>query len=761
MSSGLCHKSIRVRVSGFSQTWTTYPVQVEIPSFPIFGDLRGRVEPDFNVVIRQILGTGLGPELPHRARFSSDGKWLEIAWDSKGNASEYLIEIEDSPPGASRYSRVSIGTGDAILTGVPWKIGDLHLGLKSQPQVIQNDDGIDDLICTTTGFQGGMFLCRRLFDRKGFIFSEPKRIFLPYLNHDTVDFDGDGKVDLVCVEGQRLLLLVNHGTNTHPVFQEEGYLRTQESVLEIKDLAKVDVVDWDGDGLKDILAGTSDNSEYWPKGKNPWENRDCGIGIGQSYSRTGRWLGGREHSSIVFCKNIGTKDRAVFEEPVFLLADGSKVDLEGGGKVAAGSLKANGLIDIVFGEHLDKIFYFKNVGSRGRPKLRRGKPLRQVDGRLLRNPQCMSEPIVWDLDLDGVGDIVFGSEDGYVYFCRGHVREGGMPRFEAPERLKQLNPRLGTGVLAVPSAVDWDDDGDLDLIVGSAAGYVEYFENIGTRKEPRFSLPVRLEAGGKTIRIQAGYRGSIQGPHEAKWGYTAPVVCDWDGDGLKDILLSDIKGEHLFYRNVGKVGDPVLAEPRPITVGGKPLRTVWRTRPIAEDLNGDGLADYVCLDREGYLSIHWRRRTSGRLVLEEGVRPTFIDGSPIKMDGLGGNAGRTQLCAADWDGDGDWDIIFGAHEGTPMLGKDGRTTVLLLENVGTAEEPIFKRPVPVLLNNGRVMNLGGHCCSPHAVDWDGDGQLDLIVGAENGNIYYFHRSLLVDNGKVEVSLTSEADQESG
>ncbi len=405
--------------------------------------------------------------------------------------------------------------------------------------------------------------------------------------------------------------------------------------------------------------------------------------------------------------------------------------------------------------------YFENVRRSGHPRLRKGVPLRQADGEILRNPQCMTEPIICDLDEDGTPDLVFGSEDGYVYFCKHVGLQEGRPTFRRPEPVKQRNPFLGTGVAAVPSAVDWDDDGDLDLIVGCAAGYVEYFENTGTRRRPRFADCVRMKAGGRIIRIQAGRRGSIQGPNEAKWGYTCPVVCDWDGDGLKDILLSDVKGEHLFYRNVGRPGKPVLDVPKPIRVQGRGLRTVWRTRPIAADLDGDGLADYVCLDGEGYLTIHWRRRHSGRLVMGKGVRPRYVDGSQIKLDSVGGNVGRTQLCGADWDGDGDWDIVFGAHEATPLLKSLGltHTSVLFMENVGSCDKPIFARPVPVRIHGEEPIDLGGHCCSPHAVDWDGDGELDLIVGAENGNIYYFHRSFLDDSGtaKVIASTTQSAD----
>ena len=170
---------------------------------------------------------------------------------------------------------------------------------------------------------------------------------------------------------------------------------------------------------------------------------------------------------------------------------------------------------------------------------------------------------------------------------------------------------------------DFDGDGDQDIVTGNTAGYIGFIENLGGGASPKWARPAYLEADGKVIRIEAGPNGSIQGPCEAKWGYTTLSVADWDHDGLPDIVANSIWGKVVWYRNVGTRKRPKLAAAQPVTVAwkGKPprpawnwwepngneLATQWRTTPVAIDWNRDGLHDLVMLDHEGYLAFFERR----------------------------------------------------------------------------------------------------------------------------------------------------------
>ncbi len=68
--------------------------------------------------------------------------------------------------------------------------------------------------------------------------------------------------------------------------------------------------------------------------------------------------------------------------------------------------------------------------------------------------------------------------------------------------------------------------------------------------------PVRIEAGGKPI--------------DTATGHAAPFVCDWDGDGVKDLLVGQFgDGILTIYRNEGTNAAPKLAAGVKFQAGGK------------------------------------------------------------------------------------------------------------------------------------------------------------------------------------------------
>ena len=210
---------------------------------------------------------------------------------------------------------------------------------------------------------------------------------------------------------------------------------------------------------------------------------------------------------------------------------------------------------------------------------------------------------------------------------------------------------------------------------------------------------------------------------------------------MPDIVANSIWGKVVWYRNVGSRRNPQLAAAQPIQVAwqgtppkpawnwwnprGNNLVTQWRTTPVVVDFNRDQLSDLVMLDQDGYLSLFQRARRDGSLILQPPQR-IFIDeqGKPIRLNaGRAGRSGRRKLTVVDWDGDGRLDVLVNSASAT------------WLRNVETRGEKV------VLADQGELSrrNISGHTSSPTTVDWNRDGVPDLLVGAEDGFLYYLQR----------------------
>lgn len=481
--------------------------------------------------------------------------------------------------------------------------------------------------------------------------------------------------------------------------------------------------DYDGDGVSDLLVGTCDWREYG------WDN---------AFDAEGHWTRGPLHGYVYFMRNKGTDQEPAYSEPVKVEAAGKPIDVYGMPSPNFGDWDGDGDFDLICGEFLDRFTYFKNIGTRTNPEYAEGIYL-QNEGNDLRMDLEMIRVEALDWDMDSDLDLVVGDEDGRVAFVENtgeHSDE--IPVFKQPRYFRQKAGDLKCGALVTPFSIDWDGDGDEDLICGDTAGYINFIENLGGGASPKWSPPVRLEAGGETIRIQAGPNGSIQGPAEAKWGYTAPTVIDWNHDGLLDILTNNIWGKILWYENEGSNSAAKLKEAQSIEVEwegaapkpewfwwnpkGKELVTQWRTTPYVIDLNRDGLNDLVMLDQEGYLAFFERaQKSDGSLFLKHPQR-TFQDeqGQPLRLnEGRAGKSGRRKFCMVDWDRDGDLDILINSKN-TDFLRNVSQEGGFQFKNEGQVDERI----------------LAGHSTCPTPVDWDGNGIPDLLVGAEDGYLYH-------------------------
>lgn len=144
-----------------------------------------------------------------------------------------------------------------------------------------------------------------------------------------------------------------------------------------------------------------------------------------------------------------------------------------------------------------------------------------------------------------------------------------------------------------PWAVDWDHDGDLDLIVGNFAGTFCLFRGEGEGKfQPTSEI---LMVGNDVLRID-GHHGD-------------PFCIDWDGDGDLDLLSGSTDGSVQWAENEAGKDKPaqlkkftVLIPAGSIEGQGSMLKESDLTGPTrstriwVDDVNGDGKLDVLVGD---------------------------------------------------------------------------------------------------------------------------------------------------------------------
>lgn len=485
-------------------------------------------------------------------------------------------------------------------------------------------------------------------------------------------------------------------------------------------------VDFDGDGDQDVAIGIGDWSDFG------WDH---------AYDNNGAWRNGPLHGYVYLITNQGNdRDPDYSEPPIQLRTGGGAIDVYGWPCPNFGDFDGDGDLDLLCGEFLDGFTYFQNTGTRTNPAYAAGQKLEDQDHNPLVMELQMITPTAVDWDADGDLDLIVGDEDGRVALIENTGRlKDRVPIFKTPIYFRQQADLLKFGALATPFAFDWDSDGDQDIVCGNSAGRIGLFENLGTGENgmPRWNSPklltVRegpsLDQTGNTVRniqpfrVMAGPNGSIQGPCESKWGYTTLSVADWDNDGDGDIVYNSIHARlGLLINDNGTLVPQALRTDRPELPPSwdwnqRPSAetlTQWRTTPLAIDFDGDETLDLVMLDQQGYLSLRSAAQQARRIFVDE-------DNLPIQLNPeTCGRSGRVKLAMVDWDGDSRLDLLVNSENAIWYRNCETRGGKIVLKKIGNLAE----------------RNVAGHTSSPAACDFDQDGQPDLLVGSENGRIYF-------------------------
>ncbi len=379
-------------------------------------------------------------------------------------------------------------------------------------------------------------------------------------------------------------------------------------------------------------------------------------------------------------------------------------------------------------------------------------------------PELTEWSMLRDYNGDGISDIIAYSDvpgiDGvtaYTGFWQDNKLAFKRYPFKGPFNLAFFPLKSGGKAqvyitrIDIPSIEDVDCDSDLDILTFNiSGGYIEFYQNQSVEKGyGRDSMIFTLQTscwGGiyedglsANMNLAAAPGQCFQSNGTSvdfRHAGSTLTTTDVDNDGDIDLFVGDVSFNNInLLTNGGTCKQAWFNKQDPRFPGNdKGVDLPIFPAVYMVDVNADGKKEVLVAPNENNgsedVNVLWLYENGG-----SSQSPEFKfkqDNFLVKdMIDLGTSAYPTFV---DYNADGLMDLVVG--NGARFLPQGQRSIGLhLFQNVGTAQKPKYRLVDRDWLGMNQY-NRENFALSPTFGDMDGDQDLDIIVGAEFGQLYY-------------------------
>ncbi|GIK61904.1 MAG: T9SS type A sorting domain-containing protein [Ignavibacteriota bacterium] len=557
------------------------------------------------------------------------------------------------------------------------------------------------------------------------------------LEYQFVDIDNDEDLDIFFLDSDKTFgLFENIGNKFNPEYK---YLINKPNNLFFSNWFYF--VDIDNDNDFDYFTGNNDQISYYQNNgsiNSPsfilvqdtvWD--DTGQPI---YSEFGSnalfadidndddldFFSGNSAGTVKFYENIGTQTNFNFKfitnewQNLYIVGTLAENSLHGASSLDFIDINDDDDLDLFWGDFFSNSLYFiENQGNSISPDMQKISDVYPINSDSV-NTSGFNMPRFTDIDSDGDYDLFVSVlyDPTVPQSLMFYENTGNAQSANHILRTNDFLKTLDVGNNSSPVFVDIDNDGDLDLFIGSfnnPNGSIHFLENTGTVSNPSFYY-----SDSQYFNIMSDL-------------VVTPAFGDLDNDGDYDLLAGKLNGTIDFYLNNGT---PVSANFQNSILlrnnNNDSIDVGSSSSPFLMDVDGDSDLDLAIGGFNGKLSFY--ENTGNPASYEFTSNPAYFG----TLD-IGDNSTPFFI---DYNEDDVLDLFSGSRNGE----------MFYFRNDGNNISPIWS----LITNQFIHDNFGGNTF-PCFFDIDNDTDSDLFLGNVKGGLYFYLNSMITSVAEWELT----------